>query len=128
MQHSHSECLTRIGNQAVARRRHTACSVLRRQVAPPTSRHAGMQVSKVFPEPVVWSLTDTEWEGVRLLLSSQKPPSGCPRCDHRTVLGGMLWVLGPTLHGGILHKRSWGLGRQSTAATVSRAKRVAGSA
>ena len=39
-------------------------------------------------------LTDAEWERVRPLLPPQRPPTGRPNTDHRTVLGGMLWVMG----------------------------------
>ena len=38
-------------------------------------------------------LTDTEWELVRPLLPPQRPPTGRPRHDHRTILSGILWVL-----------------------------------
>ncbi len=36
-------------------------------------------------------LTDEEWELVEPLLP-RKPPAGRPYKDHRTVLGGMMWV------------------------------------
>lgn len=38
-------------------------------------------------------LTDAEWGAVGALLPPQRPPVGRPRHDHRTVLGGILWVL-----------------------------------
>src|SRR5262249_47427507 len=38
-------------------------------------------------------LTDAEWERIRALLPPQRPRTGRPRHDHRTVLGGILWVL-----------------------------------
>ena len=38
-------------------------------------------------------MTDAEWERVRPLLPPQRPPTGRPRHDHRTVLSGILWVL-----------------------------------
>ena len=37
-------------------------------------------------------LTDAEWEQVRHLLPPQRPRTGRPRHDHRTVLGGILWI------------------------------------
>ena len=43
--------------------------------------------------PADGELTDAEWDRVRPLLPPQKPPVGRPRHDHRTVLGGILWVL-----------------------------------
>ena len=38
-------------------------------------------------------LTDAQWERLRPLLPPQKPRTGRPANDHRTVLEGILWVL-----------------------------------
>ncbi len=38
-------------------------------------------------------LTDAQWERLRPLLPPQKPRTGRPAKDHRTVLEGILWVL-----------------------------------
>lgn len=38
-------------------------------------------------------LTNAEWTRVQPLLPPQKPMTGRPRHDHRTVLSGILWVL-----------------------------------
>jgi transposase len=38
-------------------------------------------------------LTDAEWARLRPLLPPQRPRVGRPRHDHRTVLGGILWVV-----------------------------------
>ena len=38
-------------------------------------------------------LTETQWERLRSLLPPQKPHTGRPAKDHRTVLTGILWVL-----------------------------------
>src|SRR5918998_5861986 len=38
-------------------------------------------------------LTHAQWERLRPLLPPQKPPTGRPANDHRTVLDGMLWVM-----------------------------------
>ena len=38
-------------------------------------------------------LTDAEWERVRSLLPPQRPPTGRPRHDHRTLLSGIVWVM-----------------------------------
>ena len=38
-------------------------------------------------------LTDAQWERLRPLLPPQKPRTGRPANDHRTVLGGILWIL-----------------------------------
>src|SRR5215203_6125059 len=45
------------------------------------------------PTPGPAELTDAEWERVRPLLPPQRPPTGRPRHDHRTILSGILWVL-----------------------------------
>ncbi len=47
-------------------------------------------------------LTDDQWRRLRPLLPAQKPKTGRPGKDHRTVINGILWILrtgGP--HGGI---------------------------
>jgi len=73
-------------HQAVAARCHAARRALRDAILPParaappsTSADAG--------------LTDAEWRRVEQMLPPQKPPTGRPRHDHRTVLGGILWVM-----------------------------------
>lgn len=38
-------------------------------------------------------LSDRRWEELRPLLPPQKPRTGRPNNDHRTVLSGMLWIL-----------------------------------
>ncbi len=38
-------------------------------------------------------LTDTQWERLRPLLPPQKPHTGRPANDHRTILNGILWIL-----------------------------------
>ncbi len=38
-------------------------------------------------------LTDEQWEKLRPLLPPQKPWTGRPAKDHRTVLNGILWIL-----------------------------------
>jgi transposase len=38
-------------------------------------------------------LTDTQWERLRPLLPPQKPKTGRPNKDHRTVLSGIIWIL-----------------------------------
>jgi len=52
----------------------------------------------VSPLPAIHRpLTDAEWERVEPLLPPQKPPTGRPRHDHRTVLNGILSVVGTDL-------------------------------
>src|SRR5688572_22045947 len=38
-------------------------------------------------------LTDAQWERLAPLLPPQRPATGRPAKDHRTVLNGVLWVL-----------------------------------
>src|SRR4051812_50163068 len=52
-----------------------------------------MEVRSIVPEPRIELLTDVAWELVKPLMPAQKPLSGRPRRDHRSVLGGILWVL-----------------------------------
>jgi transposase len=37
-------------------------------------------------------LSDVEWERIRALLPPQKPRTGRPANDHRTIVCGILWV------------------------------------
>ncbi len=75
----------RRAHQAVAARCHAARRALRQGVACP--------VSAALPRAAVsGELSDAEWERVRPLLPPQKPTTGRPRHDHRTVLNGILSV------------------------------------
>jgi hypothetical protein len=74
----------RRAHQAVAKRCHIA-----RESPPETPRSAANRAPVTMPG----MLTDAEWERVRSLLPPQRPPVGRPRHDHRTILGGILWVL-----------------------------------
>jgi transposase len=87
--------LWRRAHQAVARRCHRACRAFHPESAPSSSaaRYVAVEASSIVPEPRIELLTDVAWELVKPLLPPQKPPSGRPRRDHRSVLGGMLWVL-----------------------------------
>ncbi len=72
-------------HQAVAARCHAARRALRRGGAG--------AVSAALPRAAMnGQLSDAEWERVRPLLPSQKPTTGRPRHDHRTVLDGILSV------------------------------------
>ena len=71
-------------HQATARR----CHIARR-----ARERAALHVQAVAPSLALGELTEAEWERVRPLLPPQRPPVGRPRHDHRTVLGGILWVL-----------------------------------
>jgi transposase len=52
-----------------------------------------MGMRSIVAEPTSAPLTDAAWELVKPLMPPQKPPSGRPRRNHRTVLAGILWVL-----------------------------------
>ena len=72
-------------HQAVAKRCHAARRARRRPAAgggPP------IQVLPAGPP----ELTEERWQRVCPLLPPQRPPTGRPSHDHRTVLAGMLWV------------------------------------
>src|SRR5262249_6499730 len=74
----------RRAHQAVAQRCHIA-------------RHTRDGTTRCLPRPArtttCGELTDAEWQRIRALLPPQRPRTGRPRHDHRTVLGGILWVL-----------------------------------
>jgi transposase len=38
-------------------------------------------------------LTDEQWEKLEPLLPAQKPRTGRPNKDHRTLINGILWIL-----------------------------------
>ncbi len=86
----------RRAHQAVARRCHTARRAFRHERTPPPrpSHPVTSAVADAAPAPMNVHLTDEGWELLKPLLPSQKPPLGRPRRDHRTILAGMLWVLG----------------------------------
>jgi transposase len=73
----------RRAHQAVAQRCHRARRIYK------TTRRC---IPRLVP-PARSELTDAEWERIRALLPPQRPYTGRPRHDHRTVLGGILWVL-----------------------------------
>ena len=73
-------------HQAVARRCHTARRA-HQQPAP----HGALTVQILGP--AVPELTDARWARIAPLLPPQKPRTGRPAHDHRTILCGMLWVV-----------------------------------
>lgn len=77
--------------QAVAARCHTARRVRGRDR--PMASAASVPAPTPAAASSVGELTAAEWEGVRALLPPQRPPVGRPRHDHRTVLGGIVWIL-----------------------------------
>jgi transposase len=75
------------------RRRHQAvakhCHAARRARSQPAPR--GSSSIQVLCSHNL-ELGEEQWARVSLLLPPQKPPTGRPANDHRTVLSGMLWV------------------------------------
>lgn len=45
------------------------------------------------PIPRRHELTDEQWEKLEPLLPPQKPHTGRPSKDHRTIVNGILWIL-----------------------------------
>ena len=76
----------RRAHQAVAARCHAARRARGRARSSPAA-------AATPSPPVPADLTAVEWDAVRALLPPQRPPVGRPRHDHRTVLGGIVWVL-----------------------------------
>lgn len=46
------------------------------------------------PPPRRHELTEEQWQRLQLLLPPEKPHTGRPNKDHRTVINGILWILG----------------------------------
>ena len=72
-------------HQAIAKRCHAARRA-RRQAG-----CGGGPPIQVLPAGTL-ALTEERWQRVRSLLSPQRPPTGRPNKDHRTMLAGILWV------------------------------------
>jgi transposase len=73
-------------HQAVAKRCHSRRRAVQQPVrlkTPSIQRQAGLD----------FALTEERWERIVALLPPQKPQSGRPNHDHRTILSGMLWVV-----------------------------------
>ncbi len=82
----------RRAHQALASRYRKASGAAKRALsgeAAAEDRAAGPSTATLCAEGA--PLTDEEWEMVEPLLP-HKPPAGRPYNDHRTVLGGIMWV------------------------------------
>jgi hypothetical protein len=80
----------RRAHQAVAARCHAARHARARN-QPTTDQ-------RILPAALAQgALTDAEWERVRPVLPPQRPQTGRPRHDHRTILSGILTVVGTEL-------------------------------
>jgi hypothetical protein len=76
----------RRAHQAVAAR----CQAAKRAARHVLAGERPPEVAAIAPEEA--RLTDEKWALVRPLLAPQRGPVGRPPNDHRTVLGGILWV------------------------------------
>ena len=76
------------------RRRHQAAAA-RSHAARQRHCRTPPPAAPVTPLPAVLgaALTDAEWALVQPLLPPQRPATGRPRHDHRTVLSGIVWVI-----------------------------------
>jgi hypothetical protein len=82
----------RRAHQAVAARCRKATLTAKRALGregPSAEDRTGPKVVTIPPEGA--PLTDTEWETLGPLIPN-KPPAGRPYNEHRSVLGGILWV------------------------------------
>jgi transposase len=76
------------------RRRHQAvakcCHAARRARQHPSS--LGLSSIQVLDSGTL-ELTDERWTRIAPLLPPQKPETGRPNSDHRTILAGIVWVI-----------------------------------
>ncbi len=80
----------RRAHQAVAARCHVARHARKRSQASTTQQMLPAALARA-------ALTDAEWERVRWILPPQQPRTGRRRHDHRTVINGILTVVGTDL-------------------------------
>ncbi len=80
----------RRAHQAVAVRCRKASRATKRAARHALAGEGPPEVASIAPEEA--RLTDGQWARVRPLLSPQRGSIGRPPHDHRTVLGGILWV------------------------------------
>lgn len=78
-------------HQALAARCRRASHAARDALGPGGSSKDRARTTVTVLAPEGAPLTDAEWERVRSLLP-HRPPAGRSYHDHRTVLGGILWV------------------------------------
>lgn len=91
--------LRRRAHQAVAKRCHEASHAAKHGPFPEEERLPDLappaSATTPFSTPMAACLTDEKWKLVKPLMPAQKPPTGRPRSDHRTMLlAGVLWIFG----------------------------------
>jgi hypothetical protein len=83
---------------SIFRRRHQAvakqCHAVRRAGCRPAHASRSSVPTRWSPRPIPTDLTDEQWARIAPLLPPQRPPVGRPMLDHRTMLAGMLWIVG----------------------------------
>ncbi len=80
----------RRAHQAVAARCHKASRAAKRAARLAFREGRTLKTAAIAPEEA--RLTDKQWSLVRPILPPQRGGIGRPPNDHRTVLGGILWV------------------------------------
>ena len=76
------------------RRKHQATAARSRMRSPGSDRVLSLEVKVTSVAAVPRAgLSDGEWAVVQPLLPPQRPATGRPRHDHRTVLSGIVWVM-----------------------------------
>jgi hypothetical protein len=80
----------RRAHQAVAARCRKASRAAKRAASATAGREGPPEAVAIAPEEA--RLTDEQWVLLRPLLRPQRDGVGRPPNDHRTVLGGILWV------------------------------------
>jgi hypothetical protein len=82
----------RRAHQAVAKRCKKASRAAKRALGGERSlEEDGTRLHATALSPEGGALTDEEWKMVKPLIP-HRPPAGRPYNDHRTILGGILWV------------------------------------
>jgi hypothetical protein len=82
----------RRAHQAVAVRCKKASRAAKRALHEPESSEEHSGPVATMPPSEGASLTDAEWRAIEPILPPQRWTGGRPYHDHRTVLGGILWV------------------------------------
>jgi hypothetical protein len=80
------------------RRAHQAVAARCHAVRYARKRRQAATAQRILPAALAQgALTDAEWDRVRPMLPPQRPRTGRPRHDHRTILSGILSVVGTDL-------------------------------
>ena len=80
----------RRAHQAVATRCHKASRAAKRAARTALGRERPLETTAIAFEEA--KFTDEQWKRVKPILPPQRGGIGRPPNDHRTVLGGILWV------------------------------------